>query len=257
MVVREDCAKTIPFDVMPYRVFIFKDPAVAKSEEIEADIVRLAEEISRVARDANLAVPNPVQAFLAERSAVDSPRSVYLPSLSSADQEKAIVAARKEIAFIGLSSSSCVKPVLEMVEAGLHPAPLHLRVGILNKECLDGWRFVFNLREGRSGTDEEIEELRSDSAEYQNGWIKRMDRLAKRCPHFTFQVSRIPLPIHFWAFMFDEERIFVGYLAWNKESATGMPVTVLVKSDPATKLQFDYYQGTIESLLKSGVNQTV
>ena len=57
--------------------------------------------------------------------------------------------------------------------------------------------------------------------------------------------------------MFDEERIFVGYLAWNKESATGMPVTVLVKSDPATKLQFDYYQGTIESLLKSGVNQTV
>ena len=84
MVVREDCAKTIPFDVMPYRVFIFKDPAVAKSEEIEADIVRLAEEISRVARDANLAVPNPVQAFLAERSAVDSPRSVYLPSLSSA-----------------------------------------------------------------------------------------------------------------------------------------------------------------------------
>jgi hypothetical protein len=30
-----------------------------------------------------------------------------------------------------------------------------------------------------------------------------------------------------------------------------------VKSDPATKLQFDYYQGTIESLLKSGMTQTV
>jgi hypothetical protein len=239
MVVREDCAKSIPFDVMPYRVFVFKDPDAASPEAIEADIARLSMEITRVAHDPALAVPNPVQKFLAERSAVDSPRSVYLSSLSSAEQEKAIAGARRSISFIGLSSSSCVKPVLEIVEAGLHPEPLHLRVGMLNKECLDGWRFYFNLREGRAGTDEEIEELRSDSADYQNGWIKRMERLSRRCPHF-------------WAFMFDDERIFVGYLAWNKESATGMPVTVLVKSDPATRLQFDYYQKTIEGLLERG-----
>ncbi len=131
----------------------------------------------------------------------------------------------------------------------MHPEPLHLRLGILSEDCIDGWRFVFNLREGRSGTVEEIDELREDSAEFQRGWIKRLGRLAKRYPHFTFEISRIPLPIHFWAFMIDQERIFVGYFALNKESAMGMPVTAIVKSDPVTKFQFDYYRSTIESLL--------
>lgn len=49
--------------------------------------------------------------------------------------------------------------------------------------------------------------------------------------------------------MIDRERILLGYFAMNKEASTGMPASVLVEGDPATRSQFLYYRAAIEELL--------
>lgn len=234
---------------MPYRIFVFRDPGSVPADEIKQDVARLSLEIARLANERSSIVPNPVQDFLASRSPVTSSRSVYLSSLSSAEEEKAILLAREEVAYVGVSASSCVKPIVDIVASGRRTSPLHLRLGLLASECITGWQFLFNLREGRPGTTEEIEDYLEENRLFQNGWIKKLRRLAEKNPQFSFEAIPIRLPLHLWAFMIDRERIIIGHFAIRKETATGMPVTVLVESDPVTRPQFDYYYSTIEKLL--------
>lgn len=172
MVVREDFAGRIPFDVAPYRVCVFPDPETANADALEAAIAAMAHEVARVAQDVSVIVPNPVQAFLRSRSPLASPRSMFLPLLPSSEQDRAVLAAHSVLAYVGISASSCAKPVLEAIEAGQRTTPLHLRIGILSPDCLDGWRFLYCLRDGHPGRDADIEDFRLENRSFQEGWSR-------------------------------------------------------------------------------------
>lgn len=57
------------------------------------------------------------------------------------------------------------------------------------------------------------------------------------------------MPVHFWAFMLDRDRILLGYFAMKKETSTGMRVSVLVEGDPSARPQVLYRRTAIDELL--------
>jgi len=252
MVVREDFTKAIPFDVMPYRVFVFPDPRTAEPARVADAIKRLAAEVRQLCADPAGTIPNPVQDFLAVRSALRAPRTVFLPEFTAQEEEETAKTARESIDYVGLTGASMVPHLVASLEQRPRKQPLRLRFGLLASDCLDGWRFLFNLREGRSGSEGEVAEMCEEDGHTQAIQIKRLRKVALANSEIHLEIIPIQQPLHFWACALDRERIIVGHYAMKVQISRGFPVTVLVASDPHTRALYDYYAATLEQLLSHG-----
>jgi hypothetical protein len=255
MVVREDYRDTIPFDIAPYRVLIYpKRPQDSCSDEERAAYDRgagqaanaLAASLSAILEDGATGIANPVQDFLAKRSPLTCSDSRQFDSLNETHEEQMIVEADSDIVAVGITGAHFAKVLYRVIEDGVRTKPLRVRILGLDPGDRDGWRYVYHLREGRTVSDEQFDDLYEEDQMVIRRTSRFLQRLNER-DDFDGETLFFPgIPV-FWAYILDAQRIFVGNLAMNRFSAR-LPVSVLVKDDPRTRSLYNYYAKAIGDL---------
>jgi hypothetical protein len=183
---------------------------------------------------------------LTKRSPLTCRQSGHIDSLKETDEEKMIAGANSDIVAVGITGHSFTRRLESIIEDEVRTTPLRVRVLALDPEDRGCWRYVYHLREGRTVSDDEFDELFAEDRMIIQRTSKSLQRLKKRNDFDGEILYFRAIPI-FWAYVVDEERIFVGNLAMNRFSAR-LPVSVLVKNDPRTRTVYRYYRSVIEAL---------
>lgn len=255
MVVRQDHRDLIPFDIAPYRVLVYpKRPEESSSAEELADYDRdadraaraLAASLSAILEDGARGIANPVQDFLATRSPLTCSDSRQFDVLNETHEEQMIREAESDIVAVGISGAHFAKVLYRVIEDGIRSHPLRVRILGLDPGDRDGWRYVYHLREGRTVSEEQFDELHEEDQMILRRTARFMQRLNARDDFDGQLLSFTGIPI-FWAYVVDGRRILVGNLAMNRFSSR-LPVSVLVKDDPRTRSLYNYYARAIDDL---------
>jgi hypothetical protein len=255
MVVREDYRDAIPFDIAPYRILIYpKRPDDPSNREAGAAYERaaaaaadaLAASLSAILEDGSKGIANPVQDFLARRSPLTCSDSRQFDSLNETHEEQMILEAKSDIVAVGITCAHFAKVLYRVVEDGTRTRPLHVRIVGLDPGDRDGWRYVYHLREGRTVSDDQFDELFEEDHMVLRRTSRFMQKLNARDDFDGEQLMFTGIPV-FWAYVVDDQRILVGNLAMNRFSSR-LPVSVLVKDDPRTRSLYAYYARAIEDL---------
>ena len=257
-VVREDYRDRLPFDIAPYRVLIYpkrphascsREDRAAYEKRASAAVASLAASLAAILEPNGEGIANPVQDFLAQRSPLTCSESMQFDSLQEAYEEEMIASANNDIVAIGITGVQFMGALCRVIEEGVRTTPLHVRLLALDPDDRDGWRYVYHLREGRALADDEFDELFDEDRMMIHRTSRLLHRLNER-DDFDGEIlyfSGIPV---FWAYLVDGERMFVSNLAMNRFSAH-LPVSVLVKNYPRTRLLYRYYTSAIETLIAS------
>jgi hypothetical protein len=255
MVVRQDYRDAIPFDIAPYRILIYpKRPDESCSDEERAAYEReasqaadaLAASLSAILEDGAKGIANPVQDFLAKRSPLTCSDSRQFDSLNETHEEQMIVEADSDIVAIGITCAHFAKVLYRVIEDGVRTKPLRVRILGLDPGDRDGWRYVYHLREGRTVSDEQFDDLYQEDQMITRRTSRFLQKLNERDDFDGEMLSFPGIPV-FWAYVIDGRRIIVGNLAMNRFSAR-LPVSVMVKDDPRTRSLYNYYDRAIGDL---------
>jgi hypothetical protein len=251
-VVREDYRDHIPFDIAPCRVLIYpKHPGDSCSVEQRAAYEKAAAE-SAAALAASLTVvldastegiDNPVQDFMTKRSPLTCSESRHVDALTDTHEQAMIANANSDIVAAGITCDHFTRILCRVIEDCVRITPLRVRLLALDPDDRDGWRYVYYLRKGRALTENELDELFAEDRMIVQRTARTLADLNTRDDFEgeILYVSAIPI---FWAYVVDNDRMFVGNYAMNRYSAR-LPVSVLVKDDPRTRTLFRYYAHTI------------
>ena len=255
MVVREDYRDAIPFDIAPYRILIYPKPPADPSDQedqvayeraAEAAADALAASLSAILEDGAKGIANPVQDFLARRSPLTCSDSRQFDTLNETHEEQMIREAENDIVAVGITCAHFAKVLYRIVEDGTRNRPLRVRILGLDPRDRDGWRYVYHLREGRTVSGEQFDELFEEDQMILRRTSRFMQKLNDRDDFDGEQLMFSGIPV-FWAYVVDDRRIIVGNLAMNRFSSR-LPVSVLVKDDPRTRSLYTYYAKAIEDL---------
>jgi len=254
---REDFMGHVPFDLGTYRILVYPKPLGDPDDEsgkadysarVDNAVERLAEELAKLVQHDSVGIPNPVQTFVQSRSPLTCVESRYLEGLSGRWEEELLDHTERELIYVALGGSHFAGMLSAYADSGRRQTPLHVQFLLLDPEDREGWSFVYRLREGRSVTDTEIDELIADDRVLQRRTEQVIARLG-RTPHLSGEVKYyrgVPL---FWAYWMDRRRIIVGHLAAGRLIARNLPVTVVVKDDPRTSVLYAYYASAIDALV--------
>ncbi len=254
-VVREDFRDAIPFDIAPYRVLIYPkrpDDSCSEAERAAYDNAAndaaeaLAASLAAILEEDAAGIANPVQDFLAKRSPLTCSDSRHVDNLTETHEEQMIVEADSEIVAVGITCAHFAKVLYRVIEDGVRTKPLRVRILALDPDDRDGWRYVYHLREGRTVTDNEFDELYEEDRMIIQRTSRFLQKLNERDDFDGEILSFRGIPV-FWAYALDGRRIFVGNFAMNRFSAR-LPVSVLVKEDPRTRSLYRYYEQAIGRL---------
>jgi hypothetical protein len=254
-VVREDYREAIPFDIAPYRVLVYPkrpddscsdDERTAYEKKASEAAAALATSLAAILHDDAEGIANPVQDYLTKRSPLTCRESRHFDRLRDTDEEQMIAGANSDIVAVGITGHGFMQRLAGVVEDEVRTTPLRVRLLALDPEDRDGWRYVYYLREGRTVSDDEFDALFAEDRVMIQQTSRFFQRLNKR-DDFDGEILYFRgIPI-FWAYVVDEERIFVGNLAMNRFTAR-LPVSVLVKDDPRSRSVYRYYRSVIEAL---------
>lgn len=255
-VVREDWVDRIPFDLEPYRVVIYpRAPEDTASRGLRSDyeerkaaaIDKLAAELAGVTAEHSEGIANPVQDFLAARSPLTCRESQHLSRLDSETEDELLRATRQELVCLALTGSDFMTRLAAYLESGERRTPLSTRLLLLDPDDREGWGFVYHLREGRPVSEPEVVAFLEEDRKMQERAQRLMARL-ERVPLFSGEIvyyTGIPL---FWAYLVDSERLVVGHLAMDRTGSRNLPVSVLIRDDPRTRILYDYYHSAVQAL---------
>ncbi len=252
-VAREDFLDQVPFDIGPYRVLGYprrpepgEDDDPYRSRVAEA-VAQLAAEVAGVVADGSPGIANPVQDFMASRSALASAGSLFLAGLDAGEEEAMLGQTRATLDCVSLTGSGFVPLLAGHVESGQRSTPLRVRLLLLDPDDRTGWEYVYRLREGRPVGDAEVEEFLDEDRAAQSVTERTIRTLAgypgveAECRYY----SAVPL---FWAYRIDGDRLIVGHLARRRTGSRHLPVSVLVGEGPTTEALHRYYSGVIDDL---------
>lgn len=256
-VCREDYIGRVPFDIGPYRILVYPKPPDANGDNAAATLYagrvqeavgKLAEALRPLPEDGFLKIANPVQDYLASRSPFTCTTSQYLDSFGRGDEEEILGKAKNEIVYVALSGASFAGILVGYLEANRRSAPLDIKLATLSTDYRDGWRFIFQLRESRAPSEDELDEFITEEKVSQAKIRRTAQRLTKQSEHAIVAISYSAIPL-FWAYWIDRKRLIMGHLAQNRTSARHLPVMVLLQDDPRTHTIYRYYAGIIAALL--------
>lgn len=255
---REDFIDQVPFDIAPYRVFVYPKPPSEPCDKKEKEnyhvrvgeaVKGLIKELERVAKEDEVGISNPVQDYVVSRSPLTCRESRYLDRFGGDLEEELLRHTREELVFVGLTGSHFVNILAGYIESGERKIPMKVSLLLLDPKDHEGWGYVYHLREGHSVAKDEFEKLIVQDRSTQQRVEQTITRL-NRVSNFSGDVSYysgIPL---FWAYFVDRNRLIIGYLAMHRMGSLNLPVTVLVKDDPKTQILYSYYVSAINLLAK-------
>jgi len=254
-IVREDFRDRIPFDIAPYRVIIYprrpegmtgSGEMTSYQESLGRVVASLAGSIASVLEQESEGIANPVQDYLNTRSPLTCGESRHVDCLTETDEEEMVRRAASDIVAVGITGTHFSKVLVRILEAGERVRPLRARLLALDPTDREGWRYVYHLREGRTVTDEEVEDLLAEDSAILERTLRVIKRLNQRVGFEGEIVYYSGIPV-FWAYLVDDERIIVGNLAMNRLSSR-LPVSVLVRDDPRTRAVYRYYNEAVQGL---------
>lgn len=259
-VCREDFIERVPFDIGPYRVFVYPKPpgancdnaaATLYAERVQEAVGKLSEALRRLPEDGSLKIANPVQDYLASRSPLTCTTSQYLDAFDRSDEEEMLGQAQAEVVYVALSGASFAGILVGYLEANRRKTPLDIKFAIMSTDYRDGWRFIFQLRESRTPSAAELDEFVAEEKFSQAKIRRTVQRLNKQAKHAIEVISYSGIPL-FWAYWIDRKRLIMGHLAQNRMSARHLPVMVLVHDDPRTQTVYSYYADIIADMISCG-----
>jgi hypothetical protein len=239
----------IPFDIAPYRVLAYQKPDRNNTASAKETIEKLKAEIESVIQEESEGIPNPVQDFLTSQSPVHSSNSLFLNEFAVEVEQELFQTTKKEIVYFGLTANSFVDVLMGTIESRHRNRPLTVRLILLNPRASDCWAFVYRMREEGPVKPGSLEEFMQEDVLIQRRSIRRLESLALRIEGFSMQVHYYDFPPLFWAYLIDQERLIVGYLAMHRYTARNLPVNILVKGDRSTRNLFAYYKKILETIV--------
>jgi hypothetical protein len=241
MVVNQAHLQNVPFDIAPYRVLVYPDPAKAKPKELAAAIDKLAEEIRDVLAHPEIGIPNPVMDFLLSRSPVGAAQTLYLPALKEEHEREIIHGAAHHLTYFGLTGLEFALKMIDGMESGTRSPRLELRLRLLDPGFVPAWRFMDELQNGSESSEEEIKDFILQESATQRRAVQKLEKVASRFPDFKLDVRYYQTVPLFWAYGWDDKKWAVGHYAMRRIQARGLPVTVISAADPQTSALFSHY----------------
>ncbi len=241
-----DFIQKVPFDIAPYRVFVYQESDSSNQYE---NIQTLALEIENVLKNQPEGIPNPVQDYLLSQSPVHSTTSIFINKLDSHSEEELIKNARNEIVFYGITANSFSDFFTGISETRDYHEEFNVRLCLLNPKVEDSWDFLYKILQKETGEPSLIEQRRKDDIQAQERAIRRLTYQVNNSQNLTISINYYDTPPIFWAYLVDQERLILGHLAMQRQSSRNFPVNIIIKDDLATKNLFVYYQALINSLI--------
>jgi hypothetical protein len=248
MVVNQKHLDKVPFDIAPYRILVYPEPAEATPAELATAVKKLAQEVRDILQNPQVGVPNPVMDFLTTRSPVASEQTLYLSALKDEHEMEIIQNASNHLTYFGLTGLTVAFKVIEGIEAGQRSPRLELRLRLLDPGYRPGWQFMDELQQGVTSSEEEIEEYIVGETSLQRRVVLKLKKLEGKFPEFKADIRYYRTVPMFWAYGWDDKKWAVGHYAMRRIQARGLPVTVISGSDSQTESLYTHYTQIIDTL---------